>query len=112
MKATRSSPHGDLRLRVWLMTSSTTGGGRLFRGPRAGTSTGPEGAQLSSALADAPSGDPLQRLGGGLPAHLGVATLPLDELDRHLDHAQSSLDRPEGEVGLEDVAGGLHVVEP
>ena len=44
-------------------------------------------------------------------AHLGVAPLPLDELDRHLDHRQPRLERAVGHVGLEDVSGAPHLLD-
>src|SRR3954452_11515558 len=104
MKAATSSPHGNLRLRLWLMSGSTTGGRALFRSAQ-------ERSQPAAPLTEPPDGDPPQRLGGHLAAHLGVPAGALDELDRDLHDPQARLDRPEGEVCLEDVAGRLHLRE-
>src|SRR6476620_1779455 len=104
MKAATRSPQGNLRLRISLMSGSTTGKRGLFRAPQGGP-------ELTSPFAEAPHGDALERLGGHVTAHLRVAQLTLDELDGHLDDAQARLDGTEGEVGLEDVAGGLHLLE-
>ena len=50
-------------------------------------------ADLAAALAQAPRGDPLERLGRDRAAHLGVAAHPLDELDRHLADGQAGRER-------------------
>ena len=77
---------------------------RLFGArPAARRRAGSPGA----ALLQPPAGDPAQRLGGHLPAHLRVAAHPLDELDRHLDTRSPARTRAEGQVGLEDVAQRL-----
>src|SRR4029079_13262502 len=103
MKATNSSHHGK-RL---FITRSTPGERWLFRlsARREHPAEGP--GCLSATLAEPPAGDPLERLGGHVAAHLGVAPLALDELDRHLGHPQARPQGPKGRVGLEHVAGGL-----
>src|SRR3954451_6147077 len=104
MKAATTSPHGNLRLLFWLMTFSTTGTTGLFRAPE-------RGPELPGALVQSPHGDAPEGLGGHRPAHLGVPTCPLHELDRHLDDPQARPEGAEGEVGLEHVAGRLDLVE-
>src|SRR3954451_1161119 len=90
------------------MSLSTTGSRVLFRGPG---SPAERASHLEHPLAQTPEGDPPQGLGRHLTAHLGVAALALDELDRHLDHAQARLEGADGEIGLEDVAGRLDMFE-
>src|SRR3954465_13798193 len=109
MKAATSSPRGNLRLLIWLMPGSTTGRRRLFRVVRHGAA---QGTQLARPFPQPPHGDPPQRLACHGAAHLRVAPLPLHELDRHLDDAQTGLEGAEGEVRLEDVAGRLDLVQP
>lgn len=46
-----------------------------------------------------------------MAAHLGVASDPLDELDRDLADDQTCPQRPRDQICLEDVAGGPHFVQ-
>jgi len=69
-------------------------------------------AQLVGAVVHTPHGDALQRLAHDVAAHLGVADLTLAAGDGHLDHAEPEPDRAPGQVDLEAVALGGHLLQP
>src|SRR5262249_26997311 len=60
---------------------------------------------------DSPAGDPPERFGDDSLAHLALAPLALDEGDRALGDRQPRPDGPPGEVDLEAVSLGVHVVQ-
>ena len=65
----------------------------------------------AAAVGDAPARDQPQRLHRHAPGHLGLAPHPLHEVDRHLGDPEAGPQRAHREVGLEDVAVRLDVLE-
>ena len=61
------------------------------------------GAHLLGSVLQTLAGDVAQRLHDDVPAHLRVADLALDELDRHLDDAKPARVTAHGHVHLEPV---------
>src|SRR5450432_20079 len=58
-----------------------------------------------------PDGHPPQGLGDDGVAHLGLAADPLDERDRDLDHPEAVAPGAPGQVDLEAVALGEHLLD-
>ena len=110
MKATSSSHHGNrlsfqsclVNVRERVAVPHAVRRSTVQRGPRPGgrRSVSPQRViRFSDSVATS-------------PAHLRVAALALDELDRHLGDPQAGPHGAEGQVGLEHVAERLDLLEP